>query len=127
MDNLYNLIILILVIIIILIISNRQCHTVNSNTNNNNKNAVKEAFSNKNQIINNTKKYIYLFYSTDCKHSMDFIPTWETLKTLKDYSNLVAFRDVEASNDINDDFIKYNIKQMPTIVIQNENERGYIT
>lgn len=123
MDNLYNLTILILVIIIILIISNRQCHTVN--TNSNNKNAVKEAFSNKNQIINNTKKYIYLFYSTDCKHSIDFIPTWETLKTLKDYSNLVECRDVEASNDINDDFIKYNIKKMPTILIQNENEQDF--
>lgn len=123
MDNLYNLIILILVIIIILIISNRQCYTIN--TNSNNKNAVKEAFSNKNQIINNTKKYIYLFYSTDCKHSIDFIPTWETLKTLKDYSNLVEFRDVEASNDINDDFIKYNIKKMPTILIQNENEQDF--
>lgn len=116
MHNLYNFIVIILVIIIIiLLVDNNQQPLIEENK------TIKEPFNNHNK----NKKYIYLFYSKKCIHSMNFIPIWEKLKTLKDYSNLVEFRDVEETEDEDDEFIKYNIKQMPTIIIQNENERDF--
>lgn len=122
MNNLIILLLLILIVIFVLSISNNniQCCTKNQTKNIQNN---YEPFQN--SIKSNKKKYIYLFYSNECKHSINFIPIWETLKTLKDHTNIVEFRDIEASNDINDEFIKYNIKQMPTILIQNKDERDF--
>ena len=54
---------------------------------------------------------------------MNFIPTWNKLTNMK--VNTVEFKEIEGDSDNNDDFIKYNIKYLPTIIIQFENENDF--
>lgn len=66
---------------------------------------------------------IILLYSKTCSHSIDFIPTWEKLKTLK-VSN-TEFVEIEASEDIDDSFAKYNIKTVPKIILHFNHETNF--
>ena len=66
---------------------------------------------------------IILLYSKNCSHSIDFIPTWEKLKTLK-VSN-TKFVEIEASEDIDDSFAKYNIKTVPKLILHFDHETDF--
>lgn len=123
--NIYNIQILILIILLVFILLLNINNSRNGNSINSSINNIKLEEGYTNTLLEKKNKIIYLFYSVDCMYSMEFIPIWETLKTLKDHSNTVEFRDIEESNDEDDNFIKYNIKQMPTIIIQNENEQDF--
>jgi thiol-disulfide isomerase/thioredoxin len=81
---------------------------------------IKEGFQN---LIDNKNANIILFYSKKCENSMNFIPTWNKLNKMK--VNNVEFKEIEGDSDNNDDFIKYNIKYLPTLIIQFENENDF--
>lgn len=85
-----------------------------------------EGFQNQlenNNLLNNKKSVLKLFYSKTCPHSMNFIPIWEKLKQMKKEN--IEFESVEGDSDENDEFIKYNIKHLPTIILQFEGKTDF--
>lgn len=93
---------------------------INENQNQNNNQNSNETFQN---LLPKNDCKIILLYSKNCSHSMDFIPTWEKLKTLK-VSN-TEFDEIEASEDIDDSFAKYNIKTVPKIILHFNEETQF--
>ena len=101
---------------------------IQNNSKRHNKNNSEEGFENQssnNNLINDNKAVLIFFYSKTCPYCIDFIPTWEKLKKMKTPN--VDFNSVEESNDINDDFIKYNIKYLPTVILQFEGKNDFNT
>ncbi len=90
------------------------------------KTIIKEGFQNNkldNNLINHNSAILMFFYSKTCSYCIDFIPTWEKLKKMKTSS--IEFKSIEENDDDNDDFIKFNIKYLPTIILQFEGKRDF--
>ena len=83
---------------------------------------IKEGFQN---LINNEKATLTLFYSKTCSHCIDLIPIWEQLKGMNKKNDYLSFKELESDNDENDSFVKYNIKYLPTIILQFENKSDF--
>lgn len=83
---------------------------------------IKEGFQN---LINNEKATLTLFYSKTCSHCIDLIPIWEQLKSMNKKNDYLTFKELESDNDENDSFVKYNIKYLPTIILQFENKSDF--
>jgi thiol-disulfide isomerase/thioredoxin len=83
---------------------------------------LKEGFQN---LINNKKATFTLFYSKTCSHCIDLIPIWEQLKSMNKKNDYLTFKELESNNDNNDSFIKYNIKYLPTMILQFENKSDF--
>jgi thiol-disulfide isomerase/thioredoxin len=83
---------------------------------------IKEGFQN---LINNKKATFTLFYSKTCSHCIDLIPIWEQLKSMNKKNDYLTFKELESNNDNNDSFIKYNIKYLPTMILQFENKSDF--
>jgi len=83
---------------------------------------LKEGFQNEqtdnNNLMNDNNAVLMFFYSKTCSHCINFIPTWEKLKKMKTPG--IEFKSIEGDSDDNDNFIKYNIKYLPTIILQFE-------
>jgi len=93
---------------------------------NTNMNMNMEGFQNQpsnNNLENDSKAVLMLFYSKTCPYSIDFIPTWEKLKKMKTPS--IKFENIEGDSDDNDAFIKYNIKYLPTLILQFEEKTDF--
>ena len=85
-----------------------------------------EGFQNQisdNNLITDNKGVLMLFYSKTCPNCMDLIPIWEKLKKMKTSS--IKFKSIEGDNDDEDAFIKYNIKYLPTIILQFEGKKDF--
>jgi thiol-disulfide isomerase/thioredoxin len=95
--------------------------------NSNTQNKIKEGFQNQqtdnNNLMNDNNAVLMFFYSKTCPHCIDFIPTWEKLKKMKTPG--IEFKSIEGDSDDNDDFIKYNIKYLPTIILQFEGKQDF--
>jgi thiol-disulfide isomerase/thioredoxin len=98
----------------------------NNTKRHNNKNVNLEGFQNQplnNNLINDNNAVLMFFYSKTCPHCIDFIPTWEKLKKMKVPS--IKFENIEGDSDDNDAFIKYNIKYLPTLILQFEEKTDF--
>ena len=88
---------------------------------------LKEGFQNNkidnNLINNNNNATLIFFYSKTCPHCINLIPTWEKIKKMK--TENIEFKSIEGDSDANDDFIKYNIKYLPTIILQFEGKKDF--
>ena len=87
---------------------------------NKNKNDILENFS---MLKPYDKVKIILLYSKTCSHSISFIPVWQKLKQLKKEN--VEFIEIENTDDKNDLFSKYNIKYVPTLIVQYDNKKDF--
>ena len=105
--------------------NNTKRNNLNLNLNKSN-NQIKEGFQNEqtnNNLINDNNAVLMFFYSKTCSHCINFIPTWEKLKKMKTPG--IEFKSIEGDSDDNDNFIKYNIKYLPTIILQFENKQDF--
>ena len=93
MHYLSNLVILIFIILLLYVIYN--VNTKNTENTKNNKITI-EPF---NLLLDTKPKKIILFYSKSCPYSMEFIPTWEKLKLMKDFSKTISFEAIEEGDD----------------------------
>lgn len=97
----------------------------------NNNNLIKNENKNNNSIEGFSvltpfdKVKVILLYTKTCPHCIDFIPTWQKLKQLKKEN--VQFVEIEAGEDIDDSFAKYNVKFVPTLIVQYDNKKDFHT
>jgi len=85
---------------------------------------VEEGFQiQSNNLKNDTKSTLIFFYSKTCPYCIDFIPTWEKLKKMK--TSNIEFESIEGDSDDTDAFIKYNIKYLPTLILQFEGKKDF--